>query len=93
MGVAVSHETGAAHWASYLVNGDASGMEESDIELADKWAANLAPAYVVDVERDENGEACDPWFSWSFGLYTGAETPGGDCLSYTLHTPAGESVQ
>lgn len=81
----------SAYWASYLVNGDASGLESREIALADKWQAEHAPAYVVDVARDDTGEAIEKRFSWQYGLITGdAESGGGELLDYVLHAPAGE---
>jgi hypothetical protein len=87
MALEVLEEIGSAYWASYLINGDASGLEDKEIALADAWQKRLAPAYVVDVARDEEtGESEDPWFSWSYGLHTGDPTcSGGDCLTYVLH--------
>lgn len=90
MGVSVAGETGAAAWASYLVNGDSSGLEAREIELADKWAAGIAPYRVVDVVRDSEGNAQDPYFSWSFGLYTGAPESGGELLDYVTHKDSSE---
>lgn len=72
--------TAAAYWASYLVNGDDSGLEESEKALADAWLAKLAPAYVVSCE----GES---YFSWGYGAITGSECSGGDLLEYVIHVP------
>jgi hypothetical protein len=35
-------DMGYAHWASYLINGDASGLEEEEIEAADNWLSGRA---------------------------------------------------
>lgn len=83
--------TGAAAWASYLINGDASGLEQREIELCDAWAEKL-PGYVVDVERDESGEAAEPFFTWSYDLHTGDDCRGGDCLTYVIHVPADSTI-
>lgn len=91
MGIQVGEAIGAAHWASYLVNGDASGLEERERELCDKWAEGIAPAYVVDVERDAEGEALEPSFTWSYGLHTGDDCAGGNVLTYITHC-TGESA-
>ncbi|USM11457.1 hypothetical protein vBCbaSRXM_12 [Citromicrobium phage vB_CbaS-RXM] len=89
MTIEVSEEIGAAHWASYLVNGDDSGLDEREKRLADKWADSLDPAYVVDVKRDESGEAEEPWFSWKYGWHTGdSQSEGGNCLTYITHQTA-----
>lgn len=83
--------TGAAYWASYLVNGDASGLEPEEKALADAWLERLGEGVrVVDVERDEDGEACEARFSWSYGLHTGADVSGGDLLDYVTHHRKGD---
>lgn len=69
-------EPGAAYWASYLVNGDASGIDETERALADAWLERMGAADVVDV-----GE---PYFSWSYGFHTGAACSGGDLAEFTL---------
>ena len=62
-----------SHWASYLINGDASGHDDAEIEAADAYFADL---HVVDVSDEE-------WFSWSADLYGG--TSKGDTLAtYTV---------
>jgi len=69
---------GAAHWASYLINGDASGLTELERVQADAW---------VDRELSDGGDVVDcgePYFSWSFGLYTGIPVQGGDLIDYTI---------
>lgn len=53
---------GPAHWASYLVNGDASGLEPREAALADAWLAREG----VRVVGVADAEA---WFSWSARLY------------------------
>lgn len=85
MGIKVTTATGAASWASYFVNCDESGLIDEERALADAWLARQAPWYVVDVERDDDGEAIDPRFTWSFGLHTGADCAGGDVVDYVLH--------
>ncbi len=71
--------TGPAYWASYLVNGDASGMSPAEKAAADAWHASLAPAYVVATSDDE------PRFTWHFSLY-GGTCRGGDVLDYVVHS-------
>jgi hypothetical protein len=51
--------TGAAYWASYLVNGDSSGLSEREKHAADKWLESIAPYEPVDLERDGSGEVVD----------------------------------
>ncbi len=74
-----------SYWASALINGDTSGMDDTEItdmeaELAalsrDGWS-------VIDVARDDDGEAQEPRFTWSFNLY-GGNCAGGDVLDYTI---------
>lgn len=83
-------ETAApAYWASYLVNGDASGLDAREIALADQWQAKQAPAYVVDVARDRFGCGAAPYFSWHYGAIAGDDScTGGELLDYILHAPA-----
>ncbi len=77
---------GAAQWASYLINGDASGLEPREVELCDKWQAQLAPGYIVSVLSDDDGESESPWFTWSYGIHTGDDScSGGECLTYVGH--------
>lgn len=38
--------TAPSHWACYFINGDSSGMEDSEIELADKFAEWLGGSIV-----------------------------------------------
>lgn len=87
MGIEVSEAVGSAYWACYLINGDSSGMEQPEIDLCDQWCDNQSPAYVVGIaDCEDTGETEDPWFSWSYGLYTGdPESSGGECLTYILH--------
>ena len=72
--------TGAAYWASYLINGDASGLEPREKALADAWLEReLAPEEsVVDCEQEAH-------FSWHYDLHTGDDSVrGGDVLEYTI---------
>lgn len=87
MAIEISTAVGSAYWASYLINGDPSGLEDRDIALCDAWQERLAPFYVVSVaDSEETGESEEPWFSWSYGLHTGdPDCSGGDCLTYLLH--------
>lgn len=73
--------TGLETWASYLVNGDCSGMRESEITVCDKWAESLEPWYVVsDVEDSER-------FTWRADLY-GADCAGAMVCDYVVHCRA-----
>lgn len=73
--------TGAAAWSSYLVNGDDSGLDPAEKALADAWLAKNE-VRVIDVEREDDGEAVEAHFSWSYGLITGDDCSGGDLLDY-----------
>ena len=81
MGIRVTTATAPAYWASYLVNGDASGLDDHEKALADEWIANQAPWYVVDMTRNEESR-----FTWSYSLYGGGgDAKGGDVCDYVLH--------
>jgi hypothetical protein len=57
--------TGAACWASYLINGDASGLRDAERLLADAWREReIGPNCVI--------VCCSqPYFSWNDDLCTG----------------------
>ena len=78
MSIKVETFTGVAYWASYLVNGDASGMDDSEIALADKWQESIAPYYVVSIEDDSER------FTWHGELY-GADCSGVTVCDYICH--------
>lgn len=59
---------GPSVWASYLVNGDSSGLEPGEKAKADAWLKREG-IRIVDVERDSNGECLDPYFSWHADVY------------------------
>ena len=64
-----------SHWASYLVNGDASGLERNEVRCADAWLASRGVAHVLDCE------------DYGFTSRHDAQRycPGGaDCQSYTV---------
>lgn len=55
--------TGPASWASYLINGDASGLDDGEQAKADAWLAREGAARVVsDVEDSER-------FTWHMRLH------------------------
>ena len=85
MPIEVDTITAPAGWACYLVNGDCSGMNNEDITDCDAMIAALAPWYVVDCERDENGEAIEARFSWNCRLYGATTYSGGDLIDYVVH--------
>ncbi len=70
--------TGVAYWASYLINGDSSGMGDSEIALCDAWHDSLSPWYVVGIVDDSER------FTWSGKLY-GADCDGVTVCDYIVH--------
>jgi len=76
-----------AYWACALVNGDVSGMEDSEIAAMERHIATVLEPFgwhVSDVARDaETGEPCEPYFTWQFALY-GGDAQGGDVLDYVV---------
>lgn len=68
----------SAYWASYLVNSDASGLTDEELALADAWLTRQG------LETADFWFVEEPYFSWSYGLHTGAECAGGDLLDYQV---------
>lgn len=69
---------GASCWASYLINGDASGLDETERAECDAWCARELAANQDIVDCGE------PYFSWSYGLHTGSRFQGGELVEYTV---------
>jgi hypothetical protein len=71
--------TAPSHWASYLINGDASGMEADEKSACDRWLARINMGGPVDCEdAGFKGHYHDAWY----------ETPlGADCQTYTFMVP------
>lgn len=68
-----------AFLASYFINGDASGLEDSEIRKADSMLEREG-VRIIDVARDESGEASEQFFgAWHFPEFS--ET-GGYLLEY-----------
>ena len=67
-----------AYWASYLINGDASGLDDDEQAACDKWLSRNPGAEIVDCSSEQ-------FFSHS----NDAGTLPGDCLEYTAiyHEP------
>ncbi|MBS3648826.1 hypothetical protein KEU06_09430 [Pseudaminobacter sp. 19-2017] len=84
MSIEVDTVTAPAYWASALINGDESGMEDHEIKAMEMWLKGLGDFYVVDVARDEAGESQEARFTWSYELY-GGTAQGGDVLDYVVH--------
>lgn len=89
MAIEVMTITAPAYWASALVNGDYSGLGEQEAAWCREWQQNNAPWYVVDVARDDAGEAVEPYFTWSYALHACGccddNVRGGDVLEYVAH--------
>lgn len=65
------------YWASYLINGDASGLEGGEQETIDTWLSALPFGWQpVDVRED-----------YSFRSSNDAGTLAGDCADYTFIRP------
>jgi hypothetical protein len=62
-----------AHWASALINGDTSGMEDAEEREMDAWLAHEKPGWCVGCTEEAE-------FCWS----NDAGTLGGDCLTFTF---------
>lgn len=68
--------TGAACWASYLINGDASGIDAEEKAHADAWLAREGVLHVVDCEDEAR-------FTSFYQLYDPlAGCSGGNVLDY-----------
>lgn len=74
--------TGAAYWASYFINGDASGMTDEERNAADNWLR-------IELQPGESVVSCagEARFTWSYDLHTHTDTRGGDVLDYTIIGP------
>lgn len=78
----VTHIVAPAAWASYLVNGDASGLSAEEKAQADAWLEREG-VRIVDVERDEEGNGRESY--WCTSLWLHAPEFGfahGDALDY-----------
>jgi hypothetical protein len=78
-----------AAWASALVNGDQSGLDDHECALCAFAERVLASdgLRIVDVARDpDTHEPCEPYFTWRYRIYSqdqSADAPsGGDVLDY-----------
>jgi hypothetical protein len=63
-------------WASYLINGDASGLTAEEVQACDQYLNKNEIAEVI----DQPGEA---FFSWSYASY-GGTAEGGDLAHYIV---------
>lgn len=76
--------TGPAYWASYLINGDASGLQEGEQAKVDAWLDREQIHSVVSDKTDpETGESEEARFTWSMDIYAPElDCRGGDVLDY-----------
>lgn len=64
------------YWASYLINGDDSGLVNGEKEQIDKWLSKEGDPCFVDVSSDS-------YFAWR----NDATSLGGDVTEYTAIYP------
>jgi hypothetical protein len=74
----VEEITAPSHWASYLINGDDSGMEPEEVAACNEWQDKIKPWYVVSTTDEE------PRFTWSYKLY-GGTAAGGEVMDYVCY--------
>ena len=75
MNTTIHKLTAPSHWASYLVNGDASGMEPNECIACEAWLTRVDLGWPVSCE--------DAGFCWRHDA--DAEMPfGADCQTYTF---------
>ena len=74
--------TAPADWASYLINGDASGLEDGEEAIIDAWIADYCEG-LMPVDCTENGFMAyhDAWHWYPLGS---------DCQTYTFMRPITE---
>ena len=63
-----------SHWACYLINGDASGMDEAEIKACDAYFVGL---HVLDCNTETER------FTWSADLF-GSTSKGDTVCEYTV---------
>lgn len=67
--------TAPSYWASYLINGDSSGMDDADVDQADAFLARVGLGAPVSCD--------DAGFLWYHDARQ--ECPlGADCQTYTF---------
>ena len=76
---------GAPAWASYFINGDDSGLDNSERELADNWLKFNAVLEVLDV-------ADEPHFTWHYPTHVpGSRFQGGEIVEYQVVVDEGKA--
>lgn len=69
--------TGPVYFASYFINGDASGLDHDEKQQADFWIRHHGVASVVGMEEDSER------FTWHYALYMpGTPFSGGQVCDY-----------
>lgn len=78
MPLEVEYDEAPAYWAPYLINGDASGMEDAEIAACDAWQEKLACDgwYVV----SDTGDDDKPHYTLGYAQFGFCEL-----LTYVLH--------
>ncbi len=85
-GIEVDEITGPSHWASYLVNGDDSGLEPEEKAAADAWQEKIKPWYVVSIADDpDTGESQEGRYTNHYALHSGTSFQGGNVVDYIVH--------
>jgi len=78
MSVTFHEITGLTYWASYLINGDASGMEDAELDQCERWLRENSVRHVVSIVDDSER------FTNRAGLLCGIGLPfdGADVCEY-----------
>jgi hypothetical protein len=84
--------TGPSHWASYFINGDASGLEPGDQEKADAWLKR-ENVYIVGIAQEEDGTSVEPYFTNRMDIHAPeCGCKGGTVIDYIAEVlPVGPS--
>lgn len=67
-----------SYWASYLINGDASGLEDNEQEQIDAWTERQRKS--ANTSLFSCADCSEPYFSWC----DDAGRMGGDVCDYTF---------
>ena len=71
-------------WASYLINGDATSLDDDEQKVGDAWLKETSDHYNADIAVVDCSE--DQWFSYR----NDATELGGMCCHYTVLITKGE---
>lgn len=66
------------YWAGYLVNSDATGLKQAEINTIDKWVLETKDNRPCFICTDADN---DPHFCYT----NDATNIGGDCVTYNFH--------